>query len=647
VGALVDSPDYRVGRFTLQPFRQLVDGRRPVPIGRKALDLLSVLAKAEGALVTKDELMAAVWSKAIVEDNAIQVHIAALRKALGKDAELLSTVHGLGYRLVATPQVSSQVPGPNGRPKPARPFTSRRWTMPVLLAVLSVTTAAAGLWLVRDHLAWAPRPAEARVAVLPFDIIGPGQELRDVASGLFDEIVSQLSDSQILVVSKAQSQTLHGADAGQSVERLGVDLLFDGSVQSDGNIINVRVHLADAREHVIVWSGEFKGTAHETEALQASVAAQAADVLHWAKIGRSGKVRLDATTLADFIAGRESMTGVRNGSFAVALSDSQKVVAASPDFSWGHSAVAAANAYQLLLQPASSESEALRSDVRQEAKRALMLDPQNGEAYLALEMALPPLDWERREILLVRGAAVDPSFEPGAMMEGRLLWAVGRGHDALPWFERAHRLNPLFNGESWSLAAILASEGHPSDSRALVTRMQAQWPDHQSTRDARFWTSVIAGTSEDVLALLADPSSLPPEMDQRSVDAWRAALKAAPSKEIAVKTDAGKVVMAAANAGSLGHGEALTLLTMLGDLDDAFAQAQLYVPVNPYRLPYLFLPSTAAMRSDPRFMPLARKLGLVAYWRATGWWPDFCSEPGLSYDCRGEAAKVAAQLRRP
>ena len=95
-------PEYRVGRFTLRPHRQLLDRGVPVPIGRKALDLLSVLAEAEGALVTKDELMAAVWPRAIVEDNAIQVHVAALRKVLGPDAALLSTVHGLGYRLAVT-----------------------------------------------------------------------------------------------------------------------------------------------------------------------------------------------------------------------------------------------------------------------------------------------------------------------------------------------------------------------------------------------------------------------------------------------------------------------------------------------------------------------------------------------------------------
>lgn len=46
----MDCQAYRVGRFTLQPFRQLLDGGLPVSIGRKPLELLSVLAKAEGAL---------------------------------------------------------------------------------------------------------------------------------------------------------------------------------------------------------------------------------------------------------------------------------------------------------------------------------------------------------------------------------------------------------------------------------------------------------------------------------------------------------------------------------------------------------------------------------------------------------------------
>ena len=48
------------------------------------------------------------------------------------------------------------------------------------------------------------------------------------------------------------------------------------------------------------------------------------------------------------------------------------------------------------------------------------------------------------------------------------------------------------------------------------------------------------------------------------------------------------------------------------------------------------------MRRDPRFMPLVQRLGLVDYWRSSGHWPDFCSEPGLPYDCKAVAAKLTA-----
>jgi hypothetical protein len=235
---------------------------------------------------------------------------------------------------------------------------------------------------------------------------------------------------------------------------------------------------------------------------------------------------------------------------------------------------------------------------------------------------------------------LDPNFEPGALLEGRLLWNVGRGRDALVWFQRAHGLGPLHNSENFSLALNLAAEGHAAESRTLVSQMQVQWPGQMSSRDARFWTGVVTGTTDDVLTQLADPATRPILMDQQSADSWSAALKAISSKDPIAMAAAVKQVKEASSAGSLSRGHALTLLAMLGDLDGAFAQAELFQPTNVYSPSFLFLASTAAMRADPRFMILARKLGYVAYWRATGHWPDFCSEPGLPYDCRIEANRI-------
>jgi DNA-binding winged helix-turn-helix (wHTH) protein/TolB-like protein len=646
VRALVGNSDYRIGRFTLRPFRQLLDADVAVPIGHKALDLLSVLAKAEGGLVTKDELMTAVWRKAVVEDNALQVHIAALRKALGTDAGLLSTVHGLGYRLAAVPIASSPGPKSEAPPQAVQAPAPRRHATPVLWLVLAVIAAAGpALWLFHDRLPWIPARRESRVAVLPFDTIGPGKELRGIADGLFNEIVSQLSDNQIQVVSPAQSKTLRNGDT-EAMDRLGADLVLDGTVQGDGKVIDVRVHLDDVREHVVLWSGEFHGAADATEALEASVAAQAADVLYWTNTGRSGKVRLDAPTLATFIAGRESTIGAHANSEGMALSDYRKVVTAAPDFSWGHSAVAEAEAYEVLVHPASNRNDALRADALLEAKRALALEPHNGEAWLAREFLAPPLDWQGREALLVQGIAADPNFGPIVWLQGHLLWNVGRGRDALVWFRRAHDISPPFIGAYWSLALNLASEGRLAENQAVVAQMALQWPDNPAISGARVWTNVVSGATDDALTQLADLASRPSGMDRKAIEALSAVLKNGAAKEKAAKTNAAKAVMEAVSTGSLGHGSALMLLAMLGDLDDAFAQAQLYEPLAPNEFPYLFLPTTAAMRSDPRFMPLARKLGLVAYWRVTGKWPDFCSEPGLTYDCRGAATKLAAQLRR-
>jgi tetratricopeptide (TPR) repeat protein len=90
--------DRSFGQFTLQPHRQLLAAGEPVHVGGKALDVLSVLVAAEGQLVTKDELMHAVWPNSVVEENALQVHISALRKVLGSEAHRLTAVWGRGYR---------------------------------------------------------------------------------------------------------------------------------------------------------------------------------------------------------------------------------------------------------------------------------------------------------------------------------------------------------------------------------------------------------------------------------------------------------------------------------------------------------------------------------------------------------------------
>ena len=76
----------------------------PAVIGSRALDVLRVLVKADGDLVSKDEIMAAVWPGTVVEDNNLTVQIAALRRILDQgraDGSCIQTVAGRGYRFAA------------------------------------------------------------------------------------------------------------------------------------------------------------------------------------------------------------------------------------------------------------------------------------------------------------------------------------------------------------------------------------------------------------------------------------------------------------------------------------------------------------------------------------------------------------------
>jgi non-specific serine/threonine protein kinase len=118
--AVVRSGDWEVdlGR------RELRLNGAPVDLGARAFDIVEVLAGAGGGLVTKDELMNRVWPDVVVEENTLQVHISALRKALGADRALLKTEAGRGYRLIGDWTVSQGQKRGLPPPQPAEPKAS-------------------------------------------------------------------------------------------------------------------------------------------------------------------------------------------------------------------------------------------------------------------------------------------------------------------------------------------------------------------------------------------------------------------------------------------------------------------------------------------------------------------------------------------
>jgi non-specific serine/threonine protein kinase len=92
---------YESGEWEVDLARRELRARGvPVPIGGRTFEIIEVLVQAAGELVTKNDLMGRVWPGAIVEDNTLQFHISAIRRALGPDREMLKTASGRGYQLL-------------------------------------------------------------------------------------------------------------------------------------------------------------------------------------------------------------------------------------------------------------------------------------------------------------------------------------------------------------------------------------------------------------------------------------------------------------------------------------------------------------------------------------------------------------------
>jgi TolB-like protein len=236
------------GRFRLNlTRRELRHDNTPVRLGRRALDILCVLASAGDAVVTKDELMARVWAGVVVEENNLQVHISALRKVLEEDGNQESsivTVPGRGYRLLR----SQEPPGAGG---PA--------AGPSLLV-----------------------PDKPSLAVLPFLNMSGDPEQEYFADGMVEEIITSLSRIRwLFVIARNSSFTYKGqaVDVKQVGRELGVRYVLEGSVRKAGGRVRITAQLIDATTGTHLWAERFDGSLQEVFELQDNVAFSVAGVI--------------------------------------------------------------------------------------------------------------------------------------------------------------------------------------------------------------------------------------------------------------------------------------------------------------------------------------------------------------------------------
>ena len=547
-------------------------------------------------------------------------------------------------KMSETLPVFALAPAEGGRAKGRR--LDLRSPVIAAVAALVLTLAGLSLWLGRG--AWFdPAPKSARIAILPFDTLGQASGLRDFADGLRDQILGVMSANELQTISRTDSEALRGADGSQRVQQLGVTLLLDGAVESDGKTLSVRVHLDDPRQHVTLWTTSLDGPASAAHDLQLQLATEVTSVLLCADgLQRSPSAPRDSDIIALFFHACDLSENLWADSRRPEqeLDALRQVIARAPGFAKGHSRLAYLQAARFRYAFGVQDTPALFKEASTEAHRALQIDPNDGDAWLALSLLQPIAAYQEREKLLVRGLSGAPNNQNLLRRYAELLAEVGRMQNAASYVTRAAASAPLDPESAAAKAALEAAAGALPAAQADAADALRTWPTQPPVWTYAVFVFMWSSDWTHADALLNRPN---PTTAARATDLLRTCVAALRTRQPAMVAAAQRMARAIAPADQTSLRWAMQCVAQLGMADTAFQMAAQYQPeVYSFEGPTIFFyPSSASMRRDRRFMPLMAKLGLIDYWRSTGKWPDFCAAPGLPYDCKAEAAKYGGGRR--
>ena len=310
------------------------------------------------------------------------------------------------------------------------------------------------------------------------------------------------------------------------------------------------------------------------------------------------------------------------------------------DKAWGLLALALRNVIE---QAPPSQTAAAVLECESAARRALAISPNEGNALTALAMMRPEFgNWFEAEASLRHVLRVAPDNLAAMAHLGLLFQSVGRTRDSGKLNDRVVALDPLSPVYQFRRAMRLWILGRISEADQTIDRALQLWPRHPAVWSARMTIFAFTGRSGAAQTLLDDLRMRPSNYTSASGELWRVSLRALGSGSPADVAAAVKASIASVPQSSGFAVRAVMLLSKLGELDGAFAAAEGLLlrrgpligslrtakeemqvnDANWRRTMNLFTPATAAMRSDARFKRLCDGMGMTAYWRKRGIWPD-------------------------
>jgi adenylate cyclase len=263
--------DFRPKLNTVQ-----ADGRA-IRLEPKFMQVLVCLADRPGEVVSKEELMRAVWVDTFVTDDVLTRAISELRRALGDDAKqphVIETVARGGYRIIAPVQRSQ------GSLLPGELESRARFSAGQRKALLTTGVAVVAI-AITITIALRRRPAEAQpnpprpIAVLPLQNTGAAKDLDFLRLGLADDIATTLSYYPAFSIRPFATTCRYAGpdvDLQKAAQEMRVTDIITGHFTVAGENVEVTLEAVDAANNRVLWRDTVRGTARDLTEIQQHIA---------------------------------------------------------------------------------------------------------------------------------------------------------------------------------------------------------------------------------------------------------------------------------------------------------------------------------------------------------------------------------------
>jgi TolB-like protein/Flp pilus assembly protein TadD len=404
---------YEFGDFRLDADgRLLFRGGGRIPLAPKAVDVLTALVENCGATVTRQDLLAKVWSDAVVEEGTLSSHISLLRKTLGP--QFIETIPKRGYRFIGTVRSAASDVVPSTR---------------MLLAVL------------------------------PFENLGGEARYDAFSDGLTDELITQLgrlNPARLGVIARTSSMTYKST--GKTIERIGMELnishVVEGSARRADGRIRIAVQLIQVSDQSHLWASSYEADVEDVLTLQSRVARAVAEQIQ-IKLQVAEESRkvvpaaYDAFARARYLWNQRGQADLQN-----ALRAFEEAVRHDPSFAAAYAGMA--DTYLTLMDHGYLSPMEGSAKARLVLQKALGLDERLAEAHTSLgHAAFHEFDWATAERGFRRGLDLNPNYSVAHHYYANYLAAMGKMEEAVQHAEQARQLDPVSPAALSNLTSIL------------------------------------------------------------------------------------------------------------------------------------------------------------------------------------------------